>query len=117
MRPSPSRATSAPCCTPWFAWAATPARTADSAAACSGRSRVVSTTRSSVGSWPISASTWASSQSVKYWARWLARVAETCTGWANAASRWAAVIAPMLTMAFSTTVARLAARSLLAAGL
>ncbi len=77
---------------------------------------MVSTTRSSVG-WPTWARTWASIQSTKYCARWSARRAETRTGWAKVSSRWAGVIAPIRTISFSTSVARRAARSLLAAGL
>ena len=49
---------------------------------------------------------------MKYWACWLARVLDTRTGSATAASRWAGVMAPTSTISFSTTLARVAARSL-----
>ena len=68
-----------PAATPWFLRRRRrrPAA-ACSAAACSGRSSVVSTTRSSVGS-PTSGRTWSSTQSVKYCARWLASTGFTRT--------------------------------------
>ncbi|MNS83699.1 hypothetical protein D3C71_1988960 [compost metagenome] len=49
---------------------------------------------------------------MKYWACWLARVRETRTGSATAASRWAGVMTPASTISLRTTVARVAARSL-----
>ncbi|MNN84349.1 hypothetical protein D3C81_2015010 [compost metagenome] len=86
-------------------------RTARSASVCKVKSRVVSTTMSSVGS-PTRPRICLSSQSMKYWACWLARVRETRTGSATAASRWAGVMTPASTISFRTTVARVAARSL-----
>jgi len=49
---------------------------------------------------------------MKYWACWVARVRDTMMGWVTACSRWAAVMTPASSISFSTTVARLAARSL-----
>ena len=83
---------------------------AASAAAWIGRSRVVSTTRSSVGS-PTMVRTWLSTQSVKYCARWLARTALTRTGVLKASSRCAGVMAWVATISSSTMVARRSARS------
>ena len=110
-RPSPSSATRAACCTPLPASRSRMRRTDRSAAVCSVRSSVVSTTMSSVGS-PTRLRIDLSSQSMKYWACWVASVRETMTGWVTACSRWAAVMTPASSISFSTTVARAAARSL-----
>ena len=66
---------------------------------------------SSVGS-PTSSRICLSSQSMKYWACWVARVRETRTGSVTAAARCSGVMTPASTISFSTTVARVAARSL-----
>ncbi len=96
-------------------------RTAASAEDSIGRSRVVSTTRSSC-SWPSLAlptmeRTSASTQSTKYCARWLDKVRDTRTGWAKAPSRWAGVMAWVATISSSTTVARRSARAVSEMGL
>ena len=110
-RPSPSKATSAACSTPLEPSRSRMRRTERSAAVCSVRSSVVSTTMSSVGS-PTSPRIDLSSQSMKYWACWVARVRDTITGWVTACSRWAGVMTPASSISFRTTVARAAARSL-----
>ena len=66
---------------------------------------------SSVGS-PTSSRICLSSQSTKYCACWLARVRDTRTGSVTAWARCSGVITPASTISFSTTVARVAARSL-----
>jgi len=60
---------------------------------------------------PTRPRTCSSTQSVKYWALWLARVGLTRTGVRMASARWAGVMAPARTISLSTTVARRAARS------
>ena len=49
---------------------------------------------------------------MKYWACWVARVRDTRTGSSTAAARCSGVMTPALSISFSTTVARVAARSL-----
>ncbi len=77
---------------------------------------VVSTTRSSCG-WPTIWRTWASIQSTKYCARWLASTAEMRTGVRNASSRSSLVITWVFSIWSSTTVARFSARSVSDIGL
>src|SRR3569833_2900364 len=92
-RQSPSIATSAACCTP-LALASAAERTvctARSASVWTGRSMVVSTTRSCCNTSsllrPRIERTSESTQSTKYWACWSARVRDTRTGWAKAVAR------------------------------
>ncbi len=49
---------------------------------------------------------------MKYWACWVASVRDTRTGSSTAAARWSAEMTPLSSISSSTTVARVAARSL-----
>ena len=79
-------------------------------------SSVVSTVRSRVSFGTIWR-TWPSTQSTKYCAGAVGAVFQTFGVWAADLSRWAGVIAPVSTMAFSTSFARSSDRSGCSAGL